>query len=131
MHLSFRKLLLTLLSVFLFSAVSTAANAQFGAFAAAQDGSYGWSSNYNNVDDAQDRALSECRKHAQNCQIFRVFQNVCVTLARNERQDRPFITWVSGYTRAERERRAVDDCRNLGGSDCRVLQDFCVGNASN
>lgn len=126
-RISFRNILLILFSVVLSCAVSTAAHAQFGAFAAAQDGSYGWSSNYNNVDEAQDRALSECRKHAQGCQIFRVFHNICVTLARNEVRDRPFITWVSGYTRQERERRAVDDCRNLGGTDCQVIQDFCTG----
>jgi len=105
------------------------AQGQFGAFAVAPDGAWGSSRNFENVDVAQDRAVAECNKHSRGCQVLRVFQNVCVAVARNEDSKNVIINWVAGFTKEERSQRALRNCRNDGGNDCRVLTEFCTGNA--
>lgn len=102
---------------------------QFGALAVAPDGAWGSSRNFETIDVAQDRALEECQKHSRGCQIIRVFQNVCVTVARNEDPKNVIVNWVSGYTAEERSTRSVRNCKNDGGNSCKVLTEFCTGNA--
>lgn len=103
----------------------------FGALAAAPDGSYGFSYNYNDIDAAQDRALEECRKFGGNsCQVIRVFQNTCVAVARHLEGKDVVMNWVSGYNAEERTRRALNSCRNDGGTSCKITSEFCTGRAS-
>ncbi len=116
--------------LFVIGAASGAqAQGQFGALALAPDGAWGSSRNFANIDIAQDRALEECRKHSRGCQIIRVFQNVCVTIARNEDPKNVIVNWVSGFSAEERSSRSLRNCRSDGGNDCRVLTEFCTGNA--
>lgn len=105
------------------------AQGAFGAFAVAPDGSWGYSSSFATVDIAQDRALAECAKYGKGCQILRVFENVCVSVARNEDPKNVVVNWVSGYDAQERPRRALRNCRNDGGDQCKILIEFCSGNA--
>lgn len=115
----------------LFFAASSGAQAQpagvFGALALAPDGAYGYSYNYRNIDEAQDNALDSCRKHGKGCQIIRVFENVCVTLAGSLDGNNFVANWVSGYNASERPERATRACRNDGGKGCKVLAEFCTG----
>lgn len=116
--------------LFVLGAASGAqAQGQFGAFAVAPDGAWGSSRNFENIDVAQDRALEECRKHSRGCQILRVFSNVCVTVARNEDSKNVIVNWVSGFNAEERSSRSLRNCRSDGGTDCRILTEFCTGNA--
>lgn len=103
------------------------AQAPFGALAVSPEGAWGYSASFATVDIAQDRALAECAKHGRGCQILRVFDNVCVSVARNEDPKNVIINWVSGYDRDERPRRALRNCRNDGGDQCKILVEFCSG----
>ena len=103
------------------------AQAPFGALALNPQGAWGYSASFGTIDIAQDRAVAECQKHGKGCQIVRVFENVCVTIARNEDPRNIIVNWVSGYDAEERSRRALRNCRNDGGTDCRILKEFCSG----
>lgn len=105
------------------------AQAPFGAIAVSPEGAWGYSASFDTVDIAQDRAIAECAKHGRGCQILRVFDNVCVSVARNEDPKNVIINWVSGYDRDERPRRALRNCRNDGGDQCKILVEFCSGRA--
>jgi hypothetical protein len=114
----------------LFLGGTTIANAQaFGALALSPKGAWGYSSSFATVDEAQDRALAECNKHDKGCNVVRVFDNICVAIARNEIRERPIITWVSGRSQQERTRLALRNCRSDGGTDCKILKEFCTGDA--
>lgn len=109
---------------------TTAASAgDFGALALSPRGAWGYSASFNTIDEAQDRAIEECNKHDRGCNIVRVFENICVAVARNEIASKPIVTWVSGRSEEERRRIALRNCRNDGGTDCRILKEFCTGNA--
>jgi hypothetical protein len=109
---------------------TTAAYAgDFGALALSPRGAWGYSEDFNSVDEAQDRALAECNKHDRGCNIVRVFENICVSVARNEVASKPIVTWVSGRSQEERRQVALRNCRNDGGNDCKILKEFCTGNA--
>ena len=109
---------------------TTAASAgDFGALALSPRGAWGYSTSFNTIDEAQDRAFEECAKHDKGCNIVRVFDNICVAIARNETPSKPIITWVSGRSQEERTRLALRNCRSDGGADCRILKEFCTGNA--
>jgi hypothetical protein len=108
---------------------TVASAGDFGALALSPRGAWGYSSSFDTVDEAQDRAIAECVKHDKGCNVVRVFDNICVAVARNEISSKPIITWVSGRNQEERTRTALRNCRNDGGTDCRILKEFCTGNA--
>jgi hypothetical protein len=123
-----KQLLFVLGFVAVFGASSGAqAQGQFGALALNPQGAWGYSASFDTIDIAQDRALAECNKHGRGCQIVRVFQNVCVAVARNEDPKNVIVNWVSGYNAEERTRRSLRNCRDDGGTDCRILKEFCTG----
>jgi|GEM_PF-2957814 len=124
-----RQFLFALGFLFLAGASSAQAQGAFGALAVSSDGAYGYSYNYATIDRAQDTALEQCAKHAKGCQILRVYENVCVSVARNEDPKNIIINWVSGYDAEERPRRALRNCRNDGGDKCKILVEFCTGSA--
>ena len=124
----FKQLLFVLgFVVVLGSASGAQAQGAFGALALNPEGAWGYSASFGTIDIAQDRALAECQKHGKGCQIVRVFENVCVAVARNEVRNNVIVNWVSGYDAEERTRRALRNCRNDGGTDCRILKEFCSG----
>ena len=110
-------------------AVPTVASAgDWGAVAlSTKTGSWGTSYNYDEEDDARQRAMSECRKHASDCRIYRRFENTCVAVAGDSTGN---FGWAWGYTPAERRRRAIAQCRDQGGRNCKVETQFCTGDAS-
>lgn len=112
------------------SLAGPAAAQNFGAIVTNPQGAWGWSGKYATVEEAQDRALDECKKHGSNCRVLRVFQDACVAVVRNEVRGKAIFAWVSGGERRERVRRALRDCRNEGGNDCQVLKEFCTGRYS-
>ena len=108
----------------------TAASAgDFGALALSPRGAWGYSTGFDTIDEAQDRAVAACTKHDRGCNVVRVFDNICVAVARNELASKPIVTWVSGRSQEERTRIALRNCRNDGGTDCKILHEFCTGNA--
>ena len=127
----FKQSILTLGFAALLAGGTTAAIAgDFGALALSPKGAWGYSASYNTVDEAQDRAIDECQKHDRGCNVVRVFENICVAVVRNEIREKPIVNWVSGRSQEERTRLALRNCRNDGGTDCRILKEFCTGNAN-
>jgi hypothetical protein len=107
---------------------SAALAGDWGAIAlSTRTGAWGTSYNYDDEEDARDRAMRECRKHASDCRVFRTFENVCVALAGDGSGN---FGWAWGYeSAAERRRRAIAQCRDQGGRGCSVVTTFCTGSA--
>lgn len=108
-------------ALFFVSAAPAAAQG-WGAFALSQTGAFGWSSNYETKEGAEERALQECGKHAQDCVIRRVFQNECLAVALG----RGRVGWAWGGTKDAREAKAIESC-NRPGVDCTIRASFCSG----
>jgi len=87
-------------------------------------GAYGYGYNYNTEALARDRAMSECRKHAQDCQVYATFQRQCIAVARASNNA---FGWAYGYPNDERGERALNECASRRGDDCKVVTRFCSG----
>jgi serine/threonine-protein kinase len=87
-------------------------------------GAYGYGYNYDTPAQARDRAMNECRKHAQDCQVYATFQRQCISIARASNNS---FGWATGYPREERPERALNECAARGGNDCKVVTSFCSG----
>ena len=58
----------------------TAESEYYGAFANAQDGSFGWADNHSSQDRADSMAMARCAKYSQSCQITARLSPTVVTL---------------------------------------------------
>ncbi len=120
-----KKLLFATAFLSLFGAASGAQAQGFAAFSIGNGGAWGYSSGFEDIGTAQDRAVAECSKHGKGCRVLRVFQNTCAALSvRSEGNDFIFY-WVSGGDRDQLRRAAMRNCENDGGGRCQVLTDFC------
>jgi len=90
-------------------------------------GALGYSWNFDDEDGARERAMSECRKYSNDCKIARIFTNTCVIAAR----DGTKMGWAWGFKSSERRRRAISECRGDGGRNCKIVAQFCTGDAGN
>src|SRR5687768_18389752 len=57
-------------------------------------GAYGFGYNYDTDAQARDRAMSECKKHAQDCRIYATFNRQCIAIARASNNA---FGWALGY----------------------------------
>lgn len=123
------RILALLAGFFTFAILPSAASAgDWGAIAlSTRTGSWGTSYNYDDEDEARQRAMRECRKNARDCKVFRTFENTCVAVAGDGSGN---FGWSWGYTPSERRRRAIAQCREQGGKGCKVESQFCTGEAS-
>lgn len=87
-------------------------------------GAYGYGYNYDTAQGAQDRALMECRKYAQDCRISTTFSRACIAVARASNNA---FGWAIGYSDDERPERALNQCAFHSGNDCQVVVRFCSG----
>src|SRR6478609_2616691 len=109
----------------LFTAAPAMAGA-WGALATSPNADYGWSKNYDTEDEAEVRALRECRKYSRECSVKKTFRNVCISVAS---ASNGAMGWAWGYARSEGNRRAMDECRSNRGDNCKLVERFCTGNA--
>ncbi len=113
---------------FCVSAPPASAQGAFGAIAlSTKTGAWGTAYNYNNETAARNRALSECSQHADDCRVYRTFENVCVAVAGDGSGN---FGWAWGFTPNERRRRAIQQCTDQGGQNCKIETQFCTGEAS-
>jgi len=112
-------------ALFLFTAMPAMAGS-YGALATSPDADFGWSKNYDTQDEAEDRALAECRKYSRECTIKKSFRNVCVSVASSSNGA---MGWTWGYSRREGNSRAMDECENNRGKSCKIVARFCTGDA--
>jgi serine/threonine-protein kinase len=87
-------------------------------------GAYGYGYNYDTVQGARDRAMMECRKHAQDCRVYSTFSRACIAVARASNNA---FGWAIGYPEDERPERALNECAYRNGDDCKVVVKFCSG----
>ena len=98
----------------------------YGALATSPDADYGWSKNYDSEEEAEERALRECRKFSRECTVKKVFKNVCVSVASSSNGA---MGWAWGYGRSEGNSRAMNECRTNRGKNCKLVERFCTGDA--
>jgi hypothetical protein len=106
--------------------IASVATAQArGALAIGNCGAWGGSWNYNDDEEARDRALSECK--GRNCRIVTSFDGLCAAYAID--RDRTCGAW--GWSTRERqsaaEEVAIRECENAGGRNCQIRAHFCDG----
>lgn len=123
------RILALLAGLFTFAILPSAALAgDWGALAlSTSTGAWGTSYNYDDEEEARERAMRECRKNARDCKVFKTFENTCVAVAGDSAGN---FGWSWGYTSSERRRRAIAQCREQGGKGCKVESQFCTGDAS-
>lgn len=108
------------------AALGTAALAQsvgaasYGAIAfSPRNGAFGYSYNYGTRDEAEARALRECRVRGGGCRLMVWFRNACGALAVGEGYA---YGWAWASSRGEARGRAMEECRaRTRGCDIRVL----------
>jgi hypothetical protein len=108
------------------AAPAAAQGAGWGALAFSENGTaYSYSRNYPTQEGAQAGALSECAKYAQDCKIYATFENKCVALA--GASNGAYGWAIGGSDTAARQAGAMRQCQQQGGTDCRMVAQFCSG----
>jgi hypothetical protein len=107
----------------------------------ARDGyAIGISYNYKTTEEAEERALRECRSTTEAppetrklCKVTRTFENQCAAGALDPKAGTPGAGWAIGETLAVARRDAVQRCEDTAGRDrqgeCRVTAEGCDGKA--
>ena len=90
-----------------------------------RNGAIGVSWNFDDEDGARERAMQECRKYSNDCKIARTFTNTCVMAAR----DGTKLGWAWDGSTEARRARAIKECRGDGGRNCKIVSEFCTGDA--
>jgi serine/threonine-protein kinase len=91
-------------------AAPAAAQGVYGALAISPStGAYGFGYNYDTAAAARDRAMTECRKHAQDCQVYAQFQRQCIAVARAKGQPPLAFPWWN----EKQQRFALDSTKAL------------------
>lgn len=99
----------------------------------------GWSTGQESEDIANAKAYEQCRDKADApdqiralCKVVRTFTNQCVAIALDTEPGATGTGYAVAPSRAEAERKALDDCRATAGNrsqHCRVINGGCDGNA--
>jgi serine/threonine-protein kinase len=101
-----------------------AAQDYFGAIAfSPKTRAHGWAYDYTSRTEAQDRAMSECRRHAPDCVSAVWFRNACGALAVGPQAYG--AGW--GTDRGQAERAALKSCGRYS-RDCTVIRWICTTN---
>ena len=114
----------TLCALALLGGVKLAVAGPHGALATSPDADFGYAYNYDDADEAKDRALSECRKHSSKCVIKGTFRDTCVSVAKSSNGA---MGWAWGHGKREDDRMAMDECRKNRGRSCELSARFCTG----
>lgn len=113
----------SLLCLLLAAAVRpAAAQDYFGAIAySPTTRAHGWTHDYGSRQEAQNVALAECRRHADDCVIAVWFRNACGALAVG--LDGYGAAWATN--RVQAERAALKLCRSYS-EDCGAIRSICA-----
>jgi serine/threonine-protein kinase len=120
--------LAALVGALLFASVAPAAAQSWGALAFSENGTaYSYSRNYASKEEAERGALAECAKYASDCKIYDTFENRCTSLSGSPNG---VYGCAWGGEVAARQQRAIEECTKQGGTECRMVVNFCTGSAS-
>ncbi|MGO9060001.1 MAG: DUF4189 domain-containing protein [Candidatus Binataceae bacterium] len=90
----------------------------YGAIAYSESsGAYGFSYDYHNAEDANQRALSDCNKEEDGCKVVISFSENCAALAAGDNH-RFGVTLGDGSEAARAN--ALTACRQNGGKHCEI-----------
>lgn len=109
-----------------FATASAAPAGPYGALATSPDADFGYSYNYDSLEEARARALQECSRHSRECAVKQTFQDACVSIAK---ASNGAMGWSWGFDRATGDQRALTECRNNDGRNCVLSVRFCTGDA--
>jgi Domain of unknown function (DUF4189) len=84
----------------------------------------GWAYDWGSPGDANQTALSQCRKHGSDCQIVATFSNSCASVAAVEAQG--VFSVGTGRTRAEAQAGAIAACSRQYGAGCAIEAWTCA-----
>jgi len=114
-------------ALLLASGAPALAEGQWGALALSERSTaYGYAFDHETQETAAARALSECARNAQDCRVHTTFRNTCLVLAGSV--DGPF-GWAWGARQQTREQRALEQCRQRGAVNCKIVERVCSGTA--
>ena len=118
-----------MMALTLFPVLVTACWAQHGALAIdANHGSrWGTATGYPTQYSANERALAEC---GGGCRVVVMMQNACGAYAADQDNGSSIAGWATKNTQGLAESWAMWECRNRGGSRCRVRVWACSLSAS-
>ena len=89
-----------------------------------QGSRYGWAINYDTVQQARQRALSEC---GGGCSVVLTFDR-CAAYAADQESGSTAYGWAESYDSSQSaQQRALGECRSRGGSQCIVRAWGCNG----
>lgn len=109
------------------SAAPAHAEREWGALALSdRSTAYGYAKDFDTRESASERALAECAKNAGDCRVHTAFRNTCLVLAGSV--DGPF-GWAWGAPANTRAQRALEQCRQRGAINCKVVETICAGTA--
>ena len=91
----------------------------------AETGANGWSYDFENQGDAEQKALSGCSEGSSNCKVVYVFWNSCAALAAAS-DGRYSIE--GGDNEEGAQDRALATCRRDGGESCEIRVWSCTNN---
>ncbi len=106
-------------------AARPAAAGAYGALATSPDADFGYAYNYDDADEARDRAMTECRKHSSDCKVKGTFENTCVSVSKAENGA---MGWAWGHGKQQDDSMAMTECKNNKGRGCELSARFCTGN---
>ena len=109
----------------LLGAVTLAIAGPYGALATSPSAAFGYSNNYDDLEAAKSRALTECTAVSTGCEVKQTFENTCVSIFK---AGNGAMGWSWGHGRDEDNRLAMESCRNNKGEDCTSSARFCTGN---
>ena len=111
----------------LFAAAPAHAEREWGALALSERSTaYGYAKDFDTQEAASERAMAECAKNASDCRLHTAWRNTCLVLAGSV--DGPF-GWAWGAPANTREQRALEQCRQRGAINCKVVETICAGTA--
>jgi hypothetical protein len=114
-------------AAFLFAAAPAHAERDWGALALSERSTaYGYAKDFDTQEGASERALAECAKNASDCRVHTAWRNTCLVLAGSV--DGPF-GWAWGAPERTRAQRALEQCRQRGAVNCKVVETVCAGTA--
>ncbi len=87
--------------------------------------SWGWGTGYSSRQDAENRAMQECLRHAGDCRVGqRMRDDYCLALASGSNDNGRVLGWsteAKNYSDARIEAR--QNCRNHGGISCAIVSE--------
>ena len=114
-------------AVLILAASPAWAEREWGAIALSERSTaYGYAQDFDSQEGASQRALAECSKNASDCRVHTAFRKTCLVLAGSV--DGPF-GWAWGAPERTRAQRALEQCRQRGAVNCKVVETICAGTA--